>query len=140
VICTGRVSTSSSIQVEGSGTNPWQWKKRDSGMEQTNEYEGSARLFRESSPERRNLSAPRVSTSSSIQVEGSGTNPWQYKRDSGMEQINEYEGLARLFREPSPERGNLSAPRVSTSSSIHVKGSGTNRWQSNNPLRNARNR
>jgi len=32
------VSTSSSIQVEGS----------DSGMEQTNEYEGPARLLRES--------------------------------------------------------------------------------------------
>ncbi len=32
VICTGGVSTSSSIQVEGS----------DSGMEQTNEYEGYA--------------------------------------------------------------------------------------------------
>jgi hypothetical protein len=38
VICTGRVSISSSIQVEGS----------DSGMEQTNGYEGLAALFSDS--------------------------------------------------------------------------------------------
>ncbi|KAH9549219.1 hypothetical protein CY35_10G007700 [Sphagnum magellanicum] len=42
------------------------------------------------SPEGGNLLASRVSTSSSIQVEGS---------DSGMEQTNEYEGPARLLRE-----------------------------------------